>query len=75
MVYQQQEQITVLQILIAQVKLEEEEVAVVPQPNTRPNIKVVKPQTFNRATNKMLDFLASYRLYIRMRMRDITVEK
>jgi len=62
-------------MLIAQVGLGGKGVAVVSQPNTRPNIEVAKPQTFNRATNKVLDFLTAYRLYIIMRMRDMTVEE
>lgn len=48
---------------------------VVSQPNTELNVEVVKLQTFNGAANKILGFLIVYRLYIRVRMRDVAVEE
>jgi len=42
-----------------------------PQQNT----EVAKPQIFNGKIEKVLGFLMAYRLYIRIRMRDTTVEK
>ena len=44
-------------------------------PNTRLNIEVTKPQTFNGEANKMFGFLIAYRLYIRIRMREVWVKK
>jgi len=46
-----------------------------PQPNTGSNIKVAKPQMFDRTTNNILKFLTACRLYIRMRMRDAIVKE
>jgi len=36
---------------------------------------MAKPPTFNRDTSKILGFITVYKLYIRMRMRDTSVEK
>ena len=47
----------------------------IPKPNTRSNVKVSKPQIFNREMSKVLGFLTACRLYIRMRMRKAVVEK
>jgi len=54
---------------------EREEAVVALELNTRSNIKVAKPLTFNRDTSKVLEFLMACRLYIRMRMRNTLVEK
>jgi len=47
----------------------------IPQPNTESNIKVAKPQTFNGKAGKVLGFLIVYRLFIRMKMRNDSVEE
>jgi len=60
--------------LLAEVVVEEAKV-VVTQPNTRSNVKVAKLQTFNGEVSKILSFLVAYKLYIRMRMRDVAVEE
>jgi len=39
------------------------------------NIKVAKPQTFNREVSKVSSFLMACKLYLRMRMREVSVEK
>jgi len=36
---------------------------------------MAKPLIFNREVNKILEFLMAYKLYIKIRMRDILVEK
>jgi len=46
-----------------------------PRSNTRSNIKVAKPQIFNRKARKISGFLIAYKLYIRIRMRNLIVEK
>ena len=43
--------------------------------NTRSKIKVAKLPTFNRNATKILGFIIAYRLYIRIRMRNFSVEK
>ena len=48
---------------------------VVPQLNTGSNIEVNKPQKFNGKVRKVSDFLTTYKLHIRMRMRDIATKK
>jgi len=42
--------------------------------NTKSNIEVAEPQTFNREIGKVLGFLTAYRLVIRIRMRNDLVE-
>jgi len=76
-VRQQQEQITTLQILIAQAGLEEvvREEVVVSQPNIGSNIGVVKLQTFNGELGKMVGFLTACKLYIRIWKRKAAVKE
>jgi len=45
------------------------------QLNTRSNIEMAKLQTFDRAIEKVLGFLIAYKLFIRIRMREIVVKK
>jgi len=56
-------------------KLTGEAKAVVPQSNTGSNIEVDKPQMFNGETSKVLGFLTTCRLYIRVRIRDAAVKE
>ena len=49
--------------------------AVFLQPNIELNIEVAKLQTFNREASKILGFLMTYRLYIKMKMRNILVKE
>jgi len=48
---------------------------IVPQSNTGSNIEVGKLQMFDGTVNKVSGFLIVYRLYIRMRMRDVAVKE
>jgi len=48
---------------------------VVPQPNIGSNIEVAKPQKFNEKVGKILGFWIVYRLYTRMRIREVIIEK
>ena len=41
-------------------------VVAVPRLNTGLNIEIAKPQTFDRAVSKILEFLMVYKLFIRM---------
>ena len=55
---------------------EEEEVKVVAlEPNTRSNIEVAKLPIFNGNTSKVPGFIIVYKLYLRIRMRNILVEE
>jgi len=54
---------------------EKEVEAVASELNTRSNIKVAKPPTFNEDANKVSGFIAAYKLHIRMRIRNISVEE
>jgi len=45
------------------------------RPNTRLNVDVAKPPTFSGDISKILGFLMVYKLYIRMKMRNVLVEK
>jgi len=47
----------------------------VPEPSTGSNMKVTRLPMFNREASKMLEFLTACKLYIRMKMREILVEK
>ena len=43
--------------------------------NTGPHIKVAKPAIFNREAGKVGGFVTVCRLYLRMKMREVTVEE
>ena len=54
----------------------EEGVLIVPlQSNIRSNIKVAKLQKFNGKVRKILGFLITCKLYIKMRIRNTTVKE
>ena len=46
-----------------------------PRFNTKSNVKMAKLPTFDRETSKVLGFIIVYRFYIRIRIRNISVEK
>jgi len=46
-----------------------------PRPNTRLNVEVAKSQTFNGEASKVSGFLMVYKLYIRIRIRNVAVEE
>ena len=64
----------VLLVLLAE-REEEEGKAANLEPNTTSNIKVSKLPTFNENTSRVSDFITVYGLYIRMKMRDVTVKE
>ena len=43
-------------------------------PNTRSSIKVIKPLVFNREVEKVKEFIIACRLYLRIKMKEITIE-
>ena len=43
--------------------------------NTRSNVDVAKLPASNRDTSKILGFLTACKLYIRIKMRNVTVEE
>ena len=43
--------------------------------NTRFNAKIARSSTFDRDSNKVADFVTVYKLYIRMKIREVSVEK
>ena len=43
--------------------------------STRSNVEVAKLQTFNRSAGKVSVFLMACKLFIRMRIREVVVEK
>ena len=45
------------------------------EPNTGSNVKVAKPPVFSGETEKIGGFIMVYRLYLRMKMRGVTVEE
>ena len=53
----------------------EEAATTVLRPNIGSNIEVAKLQILNGKVGKVLEFLTACKLFIRMRMRDVTVEK
>ena len=50
-------------------------VAAILQLNTKSNVKVIKPQIFNRETKKILGFPMTCRLFIRIRIRNDSVKE
>ena len=56
-------------------EMEAREAAAVLWPNTGSNVKIAKPQTFNRKASKISKFLIAYKLYIRIKMREIVVKE
>jgi len=49
--------------------------AAVSRSNIGSNTEVVKPQVFNGTARKILEFLIVYKLFIRIRMRNNSVEE
>jgi len=47
----------------------------IPKPSTGSNINMAKLQIFKRNTSKISEFLITYKLYIRIKMRDTIVEE
>lgn len=43
--------------------------------NTEFNVEVVKPLVFNREAEKVEEFIIVCRLYLRIKMREVTVKK
>jgi len=43
--------------------------------NTRSHIEVAKPLVFNGEASKVGEFITVYRLYLKMKMRGVIVEK
>jgi len=62
-------------LLVAREEVEEGEIAIALRSNTRSSVNVAKPPTFNRNVSKISDFLTVYRLYIRIKMRNTSIEK
>ena len=48
---------------------------IAPELNTGPNIEVAKLPTFNEDATKILGFIIACKLYIRIRMRNVSVEE
>ena len=43
--------------------------------NTGPNIEVAKPPMFNGEVGRVGEFIIVCRLYLRIKMREVTIEK
>ena len=54
------------------VKLRREE-EIVSKPNTGSNVEIAMPQTFDRSSEKVRDFVMVCKLYLRIRMRKAIV--
>ena len=48
---------------------------IVLKPNIELSIKVAKPQVFDGTTEKVLEFLIAYKLFIRIKIRKNSVKK
>jgi len=57
------------------VRLEEIEEEIVLWSNIGSNIEVAKLQTFDRVVGKVSGFIIVYKLFIRIKMRKVVVEK
>ena len=49
--------------------------AVVPGPSTKFNVEVANLQVFDSTLEKILEFIMVCKLFLRMRMSDVTVEE
>jgi len=58
-----------------QIAVERRRAVIAKKPNTRSNIEMVKLPIFNRKTNQIVEFIIACRLYLRMKMRDVSVEE
>jgi len=75
---QQQEQLVAIQVQIQALIVggaATEEGRVAKGSNTRPNIEVAKPPVFSREAEKVEGFITVCRLYLRMKMRGVIIEK
>jgi len=73
-VQQQQEQLAVLQAIIAQARLGGAEgVAAFAQPNMQ--VEVARPQEFDGSSGKVAGFITACKLYICTKMRGVAVEE
>ena len=43
--------------------------------NTRCNIEIAKPPIFNKKASRVGEFIMAYRLYLRIKMRGVSVEE
>jgi len=61
--------------VVEQEKEEIKGVKVAPRPNTEFNSKIAKLLTFDGDTNKAVGFVITYKLYIRIKMMEVSVEE
>jgi len=64
-----------IQIVILVVVEQKGRKVVAPRPNTKFNAEIAKLLTFDRDTSKVAGFVMICKIYIRIRMRDISVKK
>ena len=48
---------------------------VIEEPNTGPNVEVAKPPVFSGETEKVGGFIIAYRLFLKMKIREVIVEE
>jgi len=72
---QQQKQIVVLQILLVGRSKRDKRRSSDSRLNTGSNRNMAKPLIFNKKVNKILEFLMVCKLYIKIKMRDASVEE
>ena len=71
--YEKQIAIMKAQLLrLMELKRKEE---IVSRSNTKSNVKMAISQTCDGSSEKVRDFVTAYKLYLRMRIREATVEK
>ena len=50
-------------------------VGAVEKSNTESNIEVAKLLIFNKEVSRVMEFITVYRLYLRMRMKEVLIEE